>query len=123
MVLSYLLAFCCISKPILSEGEGRVKSDHLPAQGHVKVAAFQTVGAPNSGKSEMARPPLPVPVLPGWHPRRRHVMPKCPKNAAWPRQNVTTLNQNVRYLNQNVRFLSVNLFCDHLFSITWWLCS
>ena len=30
-------------------------------------------------------------------------MPKCPKNSAWPRQNVTTLNQNVRNLNQNVR--------------------
>ena len=63
------------------------------------------------------------PVLPCRHPRRYLVMPKCPKNAVWPRQNVTTLNQNVRYLNQNVRFFSVNLFCDHLFSIGYRLCS
>jgi hypothetical protein len=50
-------------------------------------------------------------------------MPKCPKNAAWPRQNVTTLNQNVRYLNQNVRFFSVNLFFYLLFSIGYRVCS
>ncbi len=30
-------------------------------KGHVKVAAVRTVGALNIGKSEMARPPLPVP--------------------------------------------------------------
>ncbi len=32
-------------------------------QGYVKVAAFQTVGALNIGKSEMARPPLPIPFF------------------------------------------------------------
>ena len=49
-------------------------------------------------------------------------IPKCPQNAAWPRQNVTTLDQNVRYLNQNVRLFSVNLFFYPLFSITCRVC-
>ena len=80
-------------------------------------------GSAKLGKAEMARPPSSGPVLPCWHPRRHPVIPKCPRNAAWPRQNVTTLNQNVRYLNRNVRFFSVNLFCCPLFSIGYQLCS
>ena len=92
-------------------------------QGHVKVVAVRTVGALNIGKSEMARPPLPVPFFRVGTQDVTASYQKCPKNAAWPRQNVTTLNQNVRYLNQNVRFLSVNLFCVPVFSMGYQLCS
>ncbi len=41
----------------------RKKCHDMCNQGHVKVAAVRTVGALNFGKSEMARPALPVPFF------------------------------------------------------------
>jgi uncharacterized ParB-like nuclease family protein len=86
--------------------------------GRVGVAAVRTVGALNVGKLEMALPPLPVSFFRVDTQDITFAIPKCPKNAACPRQNVTTLDQNVRQLNQNVRFFSVNLFLFYVFSTT-----